>query len=185
MDRSIIVTRYARALVKYVGETGHGPLVSSEADVLARTMDSVPELGKAICSKDVLPSYEKKKLIAAVFKAGMSHELDRFVDLLLKNGRIEMLRDILRDFTELYWRSVGVRQATLITAVPAREQLLQRLRAVVRSRTGDDLRIKTETDPDLIGGFVFDMGDTLLDASVKRQLEIIGSQLAVKNTRII
>lgn len=185
MDRSIIVTRYARALVKYAGETGHGAQLSSEADLLAHTLDSVPEFRKAIGAKDVLPSYEKKKLIAAVFEAGMSTEMDRFVDLLLKNGRIELLRDILRDFSDLYWRSVGVRQATLVTAVPARERLLQRLRAIVRSRTGDDLRIKTEIDPDLIGGFVFDMGDTLLDASVKRQLDIIGSQLAVKNTRII
>ena len=40
-------------------------------------------------------------------------------------------------------------------------------------------------DPDLVGGFVFDLEDYLLDASVRRQLDLIREQFIEKNRRII
>ena len=65
------------------------------------------------------------------------------------------------------------------------ERLLQRLKALVKSKTGDDVIIEVDVDPSLVGGFVFDIDDYLLDASVKRQLDLIREQFIERNRRII
>jgi len=86
---------------------------------------------------------------------------------------------------DLYRRSVGVRKAHLTTVSEPSERLLQRLKALVKQKTGDDVIIEVDVDPDIIGGFVFDIDDYLLDASVKRQLDLIREQFVERNRRII
>jgi F-type H+-transporting ATPase subunit delta len=115
----------------------------------------------------------------------MEPELARFVDLLIENGRIGSLRMILLDFKERYHRSLGFRKAHLKVAVPPPEELVARLKALVKERTGDEADIEVEVDPDLIGGFVFDIDDAIIDKSVARKLELIKLQFIEKNRRIV
>ena len=86
---------------------------------------------------------------------------------------------------DLYRRSIGVRKAHLTVVREPSERLLQRLRALVRQKTGDDVVIEVDVDPSLVGGFVFDIDDYLLDASVSRQLERVREQFIEWNRRII
>ena len=68
---------------------------------------------------------------------------------------------------------------------PEASSLESRLREVVERQTGCKLLLKTEVDPALIGGFVFEVDDLLLDASVSRQIDIIRRQFIEKNRRIV
>ena len=185
MNDSIIRTRYADALVKYVRETGNGDSVCAQAEKLAHVLGEVPDLSRMIAAKDVVPAAKKRELLHAALGGPMAPELDRFIDLLLENGRIGALRFILLDFGERYRRSIGIRKAHLKVAVPPSEDLLARLRALVKERTGDEALIDVEVDPDLIGGFVFDIDDALIDKSVARKLELIRLQFIEKNRRIV
>ena len=186
MNRSIIITRYATALVKLVKETGDGAVVASEAETLVKAIHEVPELQRMVtAATDVISAFDKKKLIQSALGNRMSSELSRFLTLLNRNGRMDMVEDILRDFIKMYYRSVGVRKAQLTTAREPSERLLQRLKDLVRQKTGEDVIIEVRVDPSLVGGFVFDLDDYLLDASVKRQLELIRNQFIERNRRIV
>ena len=185
MNDSIIRTRYADALVKYVQETENGKSVCQQAEKLARILDEVPDLSRMIAAKDVVPVAKKRELLQAALGEPMSPELDRFINLLLANGRIGSLRMILRDFGERYSRSLGLRKARLKVAVPPSEELLMRLKALVKERTGDEAVIEVVVDPELIGGFVFDIDDAIIDKSVARKLELIRLQFIEKNRRIV
>lgn len=186
MNRSIVITRYARALVKYVQESGQGAIVVSEAQVLVRAIHSIPELRRMItAADDVVSPFDKKKLLQSALGNRMSQELSRFLTLLNRNGRMDLVEEILRDYIDLYHRSIGIRKAHLTTVEEPSERLLQRLKALVKQKTGDDVIIEVDVDPSLIGGFVFDIDDYLLDASVKRQLELIREQFIERNRRII
>ena len=68
---------------------------------------------------------------------------------------------------------------------PQRPGLESRLRDLVEKQTDCKLILKTEVNPSLIGGFVFEVEDTVLDASVSRQLDVIRSQFIEKNRRIV
>ena len=186
MNRSIIITRYATALLKYVRESGNGAMVCSEAETLGRALHDVPDLRRMMeAETDVISAFDKKKLLQDALGGRISPEMSRFLTLLNRNGRMPMVAEILRDFGVLYWRSMGVRKAHLTTAREPSESLLQRLKDVVKQKTGDDVIIETDVDPSLVGGFVFDLDEYLLDASVKRQLDLIREQFIEKNRRII
>ena len=186
MNRSIVIMRYALALVKYVREGGQGEIVCSEADQLRLAIHNTPELKRMVtAANDVVSPFDKKKLLQSALGDRMSPELSRFLSLLNKNGRMDLVEDILRDFVDMYRRSVGVRKAHLVTVQEPSERLLQRLKALVKQKTGDDVIIEVDVDPSIIGGFVFDIDDYLMDASVKRQLDLIREQFIEKNRRII
>ncbi|MBO5595706.1 MAG: ATP synthase F1 subunit delta [Bacteroidales bacterium] len=186
MNRAIVITRYARALVRYVRDNGHGDIVCSEAQTLLAALNSVPDLLRMVeAAGDVVSDFDKKKLLQSALGNRMSPDLSRFLTLLNKNGRMELVQDILRDFVDMYHRSVGIRKAHLTTVSEPSERLLQRLKALVKSKTGDDVIIEVDVDPSLVGGFVFDIDDYLLDASVKRQLDLIREQFIERNRRII
>ena len=186
MNRSIVITRYAVALMKYARETGHGDIVVSEADVLLKALREVPDLQRMMTtSDDVVSPFDKKKLLQSALGSPMSQELSRFLTLLNQNGRMDLVQEVLRDFVNLYHRSTGVRRARLTVVQEPSERMLLRLRDLVKQKTGDDAVIEVEVDPSLIGGFVFDIDDYLLDASVKRQLDLIREQFIERNRRII
>ena len=185
MNDSIIRTRYADALVKFVRETGNGDSVCKQAEKLAHVLGEVPDLSRMMAAKDVVPVAKKRELLRSALGDPMAPELERFVDLLIENGRIGALRMILLDFEDRYRRSLGLRKARLKVAVPPTEELLARLKALVKERTGDEAVIDVEVDPSLIGGFVFDIDDALIDKSVARKLELIRLQFIEKNRRIV
>ena len=186
MNRSIVITRYALALVKYCRETGQGEVVCSEAEALEKALHTVPELRRMVtAADDVVSPFDKKKLLQTALGHHMSPELSRFLTLLNKNGRMDLVEDILRDFVIIYRRGIGIRKAHLVTATEPSERLLQRLKALVKQKTGDDVIIEVEVDPSIIGGFVFDIDEYLLDASIKHQLDQIRQQFIEKNRRII
>ena len=185
MNDSIIRTRYADALVKYVRETGNGESVCQQAEKLARVLREVPDLSRMIAAKDVVPNAKKRALLRTALGEPLTPELMRFVNLLISNGRIGSLRFILLDFMDRYRRSLGLRKAHLKVAVPPSEELLTRLAALVKERTGDEADIEVEVDPSLIGGFVFDIDDAMVDKSVARKLELIRLQFIEKNRRIV
>lgn len=186
MNRSIVVSRYATALVKYVRETGRGEIVCSEAEALEEAIHGVDDLRRMVtASGDVVSAFDKKQLLQSALGGKLSHEMSRFLTLLNRNGRMNLVEDILRDFVKLYRRSIGMRKARLTTVQKPSERMLQRMRALVRQKTGDDVFFEVEVDPSLVGGFVLDLDDALLDASIKRQLERLSEQFIERNRRII
>ena len=185
MNDSIIRTRYADALVKYVQETGNGGSVCEQAERLARILGEVPDLSRMIAAKDVVSADRKRELLRAALGEPMTPELSRFIDLLLENGRIGALRMVMLDFADRYRRSIGIRKAYLKVAVPPPAELLTSLAALVKERTGDEAWIEVVVDPSLIGGFVFDIDDAIIDKSVARKLELIRLQFIEKNRRIV
>lgn len=186
MNRSIVITRYALALVRYVRETGQGDIVCSEAETLVNALYKVPDLRRMVtAADDVVGPFEKKKLLQTALGNQISPELSRFFTLLNQRGRMALVEDILRDFITIYRRSIGIRKAHLVTVNEPSERLLQRLRALVKQKTGDDVIIEVSVDPSIVGGFVFDLDEYLMDASVKHQLDLIREEFVERNRRII
>lgn len=186
MNRSIVITRYALALVRYVRETGQGDIVCSEAETLVNALYKVPDLRRMVtAADDVVGPFEKKKLLQTAMGNQISPELSRFLTLLNQRGRMALVEDILRDFITIYRRSIGIRKAHLVTVNEPSERLLQRLRALVKQKTGDDVIIEVSVDPSIVGGFVFDLDEYLMDASVKHQLDLIREEFIERNRRII
>jgi len=186
MNRSIVITRYARALEKYVRETGSGPQVSLQAQTLLRALHDMPQLRRAVtASQDVVSAQDKLKLLQGALDGKVAPELLRFLSLLSSNARMDLLEDILRDFLKMHSRSEGQLNVRLTAVNQPSEEMLERLKDLVKQKTGADALIEVEVDPSLVGGFILDIDNYLLDASIKRQLDLIREQFIERNRRII
>lgn len=185
MDTGLIVSRYATALVRLVEETGGGETVCAEASALRQAMKSVPGLERAVRGSSGLSPADKVSLVRSALGGKISDEFSRFISLLAGNGRDEFLPMILSTFIDKYYRRKNIRIATLRTPGKPSDDVLKKISAIVKEKSGFDIIINVETDPELIGGFVFDVDDYLVDSSIKRQLELIRRQFIRKNRRIV
>lgn len=226
MNTGIIATRYATALLKLVEETGSGELVAAQVQVIEKALDEVPDFRRAV-DDPAVAAVQKISLFEASLKDSMAQELHKFLELLIRNGRIDDVRLVLTTFIIEYYRSRHIKRARLVVADPAllssssvsgsdspvagsdssvagsvrgtviRQTRLpegdsrrpgsleSRLRELIGKETGCELLLETKVDPSLIGGFVFEVEDMILDASVSRQLDFIRRQFIEKNRRIV
>lgn len=206
MNTGIIATRYATALLKLVDETGSGELVAAQVQVIEKALDEVPDFRRAV-DDPAVAAVQKISLFEAALKDSMAQELHKFLELLIRNGRIGDVRLVLTTIVTEYYRSRHIKRARLVVADPVlldpeptpsdpvpvegslrqaqRPALESRLRELIGKETGCELLLETKVDPSLIGGFVFEVEDMILDASVSRQLDVIRHQFIEKNRRIV
>ena len=67
----------------------------------------------------------------------------------------------------------------------ARVGLKERLEQLFHNRTGAEIHIQEKINPEIMGGFIFEMDGYMLDASVENQFRRIRRQLIDKNNRIV
>lgn len=107
-----------------------------------------------------------------------SNELTKkFIKLVLKEDRESMMQFIANSYITLYRRQKKLIRAKLSTATAVTSATEQKLRKLVESQTNGTVEFETETDPQIIGGFILEYDTYRLDMSVKSKLASILSQL--------
>lgn len=185
MNTGIIASRYADALLKYVKETGEGETVYEQAGVLDERLRTVPELSRFLESQTLLQLSGKMNLLEkSLGGETMCASLSRFLKLVLLHDRASYLRYILHYYRMRWRKSQGISPARLVVSAPSHE-LEERIKAIFKDFTGYRLDLKTDIDPSLIGGFIFEVADRRVDASVSRQLADLKHQFEEKNERVV
>lgn len=158
MNTGAISTRYARALLKFVEQTHRGEQVCAQVEQLLKAPDSAP--------------------------TPLEPDLEKFMALLVRNGRTDLVRLIFTTFVRMYRESAGIVTAHLTTVIDS-PQVAERLHSLLESRTGCRVLLDTSVDPSLQGGFILEVGDYMLDASVSRQIETIRRKFEMNNNRLV
>jgi F-type H+-transporting ATPase subunit delta len=103
--------------------------------------------------------------------------LDNFVKILVQNNDLRLFDQIADEFHKLELAAKGKTQAEVTSAEPltphSEKQLIEQLNHLVKG----DVELKKKVDKDLIGGVVVRLEDTVIDASVKRNLEDLKNNL--------
>lgn len=186
MDIGIVSMRYAKALIEYAKSTGTEDELYRKFSMLERNLREYPDLRKAL-ENPTLTTREKFRLICtgAVGDAPAGREFTRFITLLLKNRRENLLHYISLAFMDLYRKRKHIGMGKLITAVPVSRTMWERIRNSASTMLHANMELQTEVDPSLLGGFIFDINDYRLDASVATQLKKVKQQFIDKNRRIV
>ncbi|TWV15239.1 F0F1 ATP synthase subunit delta [Bacteroidaceae bacterium HV4-6-C5C] len=186
MDIGIVSMRYAKALIQYAKDTGTEEKLYNEIRSLERSFRLHAELRLAL-ENPVLSVKEKCSLIstASVGNDEPSQEFSRFISLVLKKRRENILHYICIGFLELYRKANNIGVGRLITAVPVNEDVRKRIRESASSMLHAQMELQTEVDPSIEGGFIFDINDFRLDASIATQLRRVKKQFIDKNRRIV
>lgn len=184
MNAGAIASRYAKALLDYVMERGSGKTVYDQACMLMKMMEQVPLLKEVLARRNDISHETRMEVIQTALGGRMAVEFDRFVGLLETNSRIEFIDRMIWSFIHQYRKANNIVTGHLVTAVDAPE-LKEKMTALFSEKTGADVRMEMKTDPDIIGGFIFEMDGKLVDASISTQLRRLRKELVDTGKRII
>lgn len=184
MNAGAIAARYAKSLLDYVQESGGGEAVYAQIRRLVGMMGSVPLLREVLVRRKDISHALRMDVIGNALERKPAPELDRFVALVEANSRLEFLDRMMWSFIQQYHNANNIMVGHLVTATDASD-LKEKMTAVLKERTGADVRLELKTDPEIIGGFVFDMDGKLIDASVGSRLDRLRKELVDSAKRII
>lgn len=184
MNSGILASRYAKALLKYVRETGNGDKVYAQARMLVSCMERFQRFREYVESQEEPGFDEKIRLMEAAVDEPLAQELTSFLRLVMTKRRCAFFMRMLNSFVEQYRDAVNMKVGKLVTAMHV-DGMKERLEALFCERIGADVRLEATVDPDIIGGFVFEVDDLRMDASVKGQMEKTREKLLDRNNRIV
>jgi F-type H+-transporting ATPase subunit delta len=168
---------YAEALLGAAEKAGQTPTVLDEFDSLvADVLNRHPKL-ETILSSALISHEEKVGILDRVFGRRASPTMLNFLKVVSHHGRLDCLRAIHVQAHKLYDKVRGRVQVELTTAAPVTDELAGRIVAGMRGAVGGEPVLTRSVDPQLIGGAVLRIGDTVHDASIANQLQKIRQQM--------
>lgn len=167
---------YAAAILEVAKAEGELDRVGDELFRIARTFESSSELRDALSDRR-LPA-ERKLAITEDLLGGKTSPLAiGLVNFVVGVGRSTDLPAIADRLAE---RAAAERNkviAEVRSAVDLDAATVERLTAALSSATGKDVEVKTVVDPEIVGGLVARIGDTVIDGSVRHRLDEIRETL--------
>ena len=162
---------YAKALLGATERAGNTETVLDELEaLLSDVFQRLPTLENTLASPRV-GQEEKLRLLELAFGSRVSQSLMDFLKVVAVRGRLDCLRAIARAARQQLNDLRGHVEVTLTTAEPLGEELLQQAMERLKTALGQQIDLSTTVNPDLIGGVVVRVGDTIFDGSVLNRLE--------------
>jgi F-type H+-transporting ATPase subunit delta len=168
--------RYAKSLLDLAIERNELETVYQDILFLQSASRASREF-VSLMKSPVIDTDKKERVFEAVTKGRISELTASFHRLLIRKGREANLTEIIPAFIDQYNKYKGIYIIKLTTAKPVSEEVKREIVSKVQSQTQmKNIELKSEVKEDLIGGFVLEMGDTLVDASISYDLKAIKKQ---------
>lgn len=169
MDESKISVRYARALLNLAKEKQVSEAVKIDMEMIYHLFETMPRFNHVLKSP-VVTLKDKRKLFGDVFEKNVNPMTYSFLMMLITNNRETYLKDITRNFHDTYRKEAGYKAAKLISAIEIDPATIEQFRALIRKHFKTEVDLTCDVDPKLIGGFVLQVEDQQIDASVAAKL---------------
>lgn len=164
-----VITSYAEALRTMAAAEGRGPDFESEMTQVATAVRSSDELRAALADTN-LPASRRQQIVEDLLQGQASPLAVAAVSMIVGAGRAGDLARIADRVVELGAIDRGHTLAEVRTAVPLDAGQQQRLAAALNQATGKDVELKVVIDPSVVGGLVTQIGDQIIDGSVRSRL---------------
>ncbi|MDE5840590.1 MAG: F0F1 ATP synthase subunit delta, partial [Muribaculaceae bacterium] len=173
--------RYAKALYKLAVERGNSDKVYLEMKTVANSFADNPGLQK-ILSNPYVKREDKAKLLISAAGDSVEDDYRSFVELILNRKRADFAHLMALAYCDIYRKEHKIARVRIITATKLDDSMMKKLRDVVeKAYPGMTLEFTYEVNPDLIGGFVIDVDDQRLDASISNEIEQLRLKLLRSN----
>lgn len=168
-------SRYAQALLELAVEQNQLEQVYADMQTFAQAVAETKEF-QVFLNNPVINSNKKKEVLNTVF-ADFAKLTTLFIGLVTANRRENVLPFIAESFIQQYKAHKGIVAVTVYTAnkldTAVREQIINKIKPAIQG----DIELTEQVNPDLIGGFIVEMGDTRIDASVASQFNNLKQRL--------
>jgi F-type H+-transporting ATPase subunit delta len=165
-------------LTQMIFELATGVAAASLAAVPAATSSSSAAVPSRAKTRGAGPAGRKAAAAAAPQATSSRQELRNFLQLLAQNRRLPLLPEIAAQFESLRADAENFATVEVCSARALTSEQAQRLQRALERRLQRTVRLHTRIDPALIGGAVVQYGDFVVDGSLRRALERMGSEIS-------
>jgi F-type H+-transporting ATPase subunit delta len=167
---------YARSLFEVAKENDKLDVIHDELDQFADALSESREL-QVFFFSPYFSSQEKKDGISKIVQNGDEYFV-RFLELLAERHRVPALFRIRREFDQMWAEENKLLSVTITSAVDLDDDVQKDLRKKIEEETGRKVEFDAKVDPDILGGLVLQVGNFVMDASVRSRLEKLRKQVA-------
>jgi F-type H+-transporting ATPase subunit delta len=176
MSNPRLAGRYAKSLIDLSIEKNQLEQVYQDIKLLQSICKSNHDFVNVLKSP-VITAEKKEQLFEAITKDKVNPLTSSFLKLLINKTRESNLPEIVKSFIQHYNKLKGIQEVKITTAVPMSDELRSAILQKIKSGTSfQQIELETSVKEDLIGGFTLEIGDTLIDASVLRDLNDVKKQ---------
>ena len=171
-------TRYARALLDVLLKESTAEQGAQDLAQVAALLQQFPELPRAF-TNPAIPAARKRALVAELLpKLSLSAPVAKTLLMLAERDRLVLLPDLIAVFQERLEELQQIVRAEVTTAEPIAPDRLSALQQRLAGATGRTVKVTTKVDPSIIGGMKAQIGGTVYDGSITRQLERMRAALS-------
>jgi len=167
-----VSNRYALSLLSIALEKNMLDTFYNDVEILINTFNESNELQRVVESPVIRPEV-KISILDEIFSQKIDNETINFIHFIIQKRREEILYSVAKRFVELRNEHLGIVELLVRTAF----ELNDDQKEVLKARFEKILNKKTimifKVDNNLVGGFIAQVGDTVYDASMKHQLELL------------
>jgi F-type H+-transporting ATPase subunit delta len=173
MVDSRAASRYVNSLLTLAVDKNVLDEVHQDMLLFSRICDENRSFGLML--RNPIIRHDKKRAILEKIFSGKVNALTMAIfDILTKKNREPLLPAIARDFHTAYNSYKGIGKAYVTTAVPLDAALRSEFESIVKQLSKKDkVELTEKIDKDMIGGFVLNVGDKQIDASLKNKLNAL------------
>jgi F-type H+-transporting ATPase subunit delta len=167
---------YSRALFEVANEQSKLDEIREQLGEFADALAESHDLQVFLFSPYFATEEKKEGLRKAI--SGGDEALMNFLDLLIEKHRMPVIFRIRRQFDELWEEENQLLPVDVTSAVELDPALVKELGERVREQTGRKVEVTAHIDPDILGGMVLRVGNSILDASIKNRLNQLRREVA-------
>ena len=167
---------YGRSLFEVAGEQNKLDLLREQLGQFVDALKENRDLELFFFSP-YFSTIEKQAALEKVLD-GADERLLNFLALLIENHRMPVIFRVRREYDRLWEQEKQLLPVVLTSAVELDEQTIEDLGERIGERTGRTVTLTKRVDPDILGGIVVQVGNSILDASIRNRLEQLRTQVA-------
>jgi F-type H+-transporting ATPase subunit delta len=160
---------YAEAFLAVLIGEGHVNECQDELFRLGKIIEGNDELRQTLTDPHI-PAARRQQVVEDLLEGKASTTTIGLVSLLVATGRIRELSEIVDRLLSLTANAGSRVVAEVRSAVDLNDDQKQRLAASLKTATGKDVDIVVIVDPSVMGGVVTQIGDTVIDGSIRARL---------------
>lgn len=169
--------RFAKALIEVGKEENSWDRYGKELRSVLAIFGGNPEIEKALLN----PMYKLEDRLSLVegvaASAGLSAEVAKFLGILVRTRNLRFLDEVVAAYSAYEDELAGRIRASVDAPTELPPPLVEEIRKKLSSLTGKDVVLTCNYNPLLLGGLVLKIGNTILDGSLKTQLELMKEKI--------
>lgn len=175
MAEQKVSTRYASSLLESVIQKNLLDAVSNDVELVSAVIKQNPNLNRML-ENPVIRAELKSSILEEIFKSRVNSETMDFILFIVKKKREELLQSILDRFKELRDSKLGFVNVNVLAASEFTDVQKNELQSKLQLILNKKVRMNYQVDEKILGGFIVQAGDTVYNASIKHQLDLLRKQ---------